>query len=194
MQIISPTSFDDVCARFRLDHPVARAHEANTNQDTDSALRLADVTFGCWSTVLLSRADIRSVLLPWHLSEGGARELVPRTGLTVGQAADLLRAQEADFTAANPVCSAKLTRFRTSAFTSVYLTTRPLPHDDYADLPTGDALVHLDGLHRLLAWELAGRLSPGEELTAYVAGDLAPLAGAAARDGAPNSTTGGLRP
>jgi Family of unknown function (DUF6309) len=183
-----------VCARFRLDHPVARAHEANTNQDTDSALRLADATFGTWSTIRLSRADIRSVLLPWHLSEGGGRELVPRTGLTVGQAADLLRAHEAEFTAANPVCSAKLTRFHTSPFTSIYLTTRPVPHDHYADLPTGDGLVHLDGLHRLLAWELAGRLPSREELTAYIAGALTPQAQAAASDSAPNADTGGLRP
>ncbi|MEU2655985.1 DUF6309 family protein [Streptomyces sp. NPDC007325] len=194
MQIIGPISFDKVCARFRLDHPVARPHDANTNQDADDALRLADTTFGTWSTVRLSRADVRSVLLPWHLSEGGGLELVPRTGRTVGQAADLLRAREAEFTAANPVCSAKLARFRTSAFTSLYLTTRPVPHDHYADLPTSDGLVHLDGLHRMLAWELAGRLSPREELTAYLAGDPTALARATAHDSAPYSTTGGLRP
>ncbi|MEE1752722.1 DUF6309 family protein [Streptomyces sp. SP18CS02] len=194
MQIIGPITFDEVRTRFRLDHPATRVHEANTNQDADSALRLADTTFGMWSTVRLSRTDIRSVLLPWHLSEGGGRELVPRSGLTVGQAADLLRAHETEFTAANPVCSAKLTRFRTSPFTSVYLTTRPVPHDHYAGLPTGDGLVHLDGLHRLLGWELAGRLSPHEELTAYIAGDLTPLARAAGSDSAPNATTGGLRP
>ncbi|GGV21887.1 DUF6309 family protein [Streptomyces spectabilis] len=194
MQIIGPTTFDEVRALFHRDHPVTRAHEVNTNEDADSALRLADATFGTWATIRLSRADVRSVLLPWHLSCGGGRELVPRTGLTVGQAADLLRAHEAEFTAANPVCTGKIARFRTAAFSSIYLTTRPIPHDHYADLPTDEGLVHLDGLHRLLAWELAGRLSPGAELTALIAGDLTPLAPTAASDSTPNATTGGPRP
>ncbi|MFD9902692.1 DUF6309 family protein [Streptomyces sp. NPDC059063] len=191
MQIIGPIPFDEVRARFRRDHPATRAHAANTNQSTDSVLRLADATFGTWSAIRLSRADIRSVLLPWHLSEGGGRELVPRTGLTVGQAADLLRAHEAEFTAANPVCTAKLTLFRTAPITSIYLTTRPVPHDHYAGLPTDDALVHLDGLHRLLAWELAGRLPSREELTACIAGDLTPrTAGNAAHR--PHRTSSGV--
>ncbi|MEW2523624.1 DUF6309 family protein [Streptomyces sp. NPDC047071] len=194
MHIIGPTTFDEVRARFHRDHPVGRAHEVNTNEDADSALRLADATFGTWSTIRLSRTDVRSVLLPWHLGCGGGRELVPRTGLTVGQAADLLRAHEAEFTAANPVCTGKIALFRGSAFSSIYLTTRPIPHDHYADLPTDDGLVHLDGLHRLLAWELAERLSTSEELTAYIAGDLTPLAPAAGGADAPNATTGGLRP
>ncbi|MEI5098113.1 DUF6309 family protein [Streptomyces sp. PmtG] len=194
MHIIGPTTFEEVRDRFHQDHPVTRAHEVNTNVDADSALRLADATFGTWSTIRLSRADVRSVLLPWHLGCGGGRELVPRTGLTVGQAADLLRAHEAEFTAANPVCTGKIALFRTAAFSSIYLTTRPIPHDHYADLPTDDGLVHLDGLHRLLAWELSGRLSPRAELPAYIAGDLAPLTPADDSTGAPNATTGGLRP
>ncbi|MFD8009531.1 DUF6309 family protein [Streptomyces sp. NPDC058955] len=194
MQIIGPTGFDEVATRFRQDHPVTRDHEANTNQDADSALTLADETFGSWSTVRLSRADIRSVLLPWHLSEGGGRELVPPTGLTVGQAADLLRAHETEFAAANPVCTGKLTRFRTAPITSIYLTTRPVPHEHYAGLPQGTGLVHLDGLHRLLAWELAGRLSPREDLLAYLAGDPTGPDPTAADDSAPHPISGGLRP
>ncbi|WP_063803462.1 DUF6309 family protein [Streptomyces silvensis] len=201
MHITGPTTFDEVLEHFRRDHSVALDHEVNTNQDADSALRLADATFGTWSEIRLSRDDVRSVLLPWHLGCGGGRELVPRTGLTVGQAADLLRADDAGFRAANPVCTAKVDRFRTTPFTSIFLTTRPIPHDHYADLPTDDGLVHLDGLHRLLAWELSGRLSPRAELPARIAGDLTPLAatatggtsGTPTSDSAPNVTTGGPR-
>lgn len=193
MQILGPVTFDEVLTGFHRDHSVARDHEANTNRDAQDALRLADETFGGWSKVRLSRAEIRTVMLPWHLSEGGGRELVPRSGRTVGQAADLLRAHAAEFAAANAVCTAKLTRFRTAPFTSVFLSTRPVPHDHYADLPTRDGLVHLDGLHRLLAWELAERLPAGEDFTAFVAGDLTPLTPLPASDSAPQATTGGRR-
>ncbi|MFH8795938.1 DUF6309 family protein [Streptomyces sp. NPDC017941] len=194
MQIIGPVTFDEVQAHFHRDHPVAREHDVNTNADADSALLLADTTFRTWSAVRLSRDDVRSVLLPWHIGCGGGRELVPPTGLTVGETAGLLRAHETEFAAANPVCTAKLTLFRTHPLSSIYLTTRPIPHDHYAGLPTDEGLVHLDGLHRLLAWELAGRLSPREELTAYIAGDLTRLAPATTSDSAPNATTGGPRP
>ncbi|MEU5979886.1 DUF6309 family protein [Streptomyces sp. NPDC047315] len=193
MEILAPVAFDEVRADFDRDHPVARDHEANTNQDAVDALALADRTFGGWSKVRLGHDELRTVMLPWHLSEGGGRELVPRSGRTIGQAADLLRAHAAEFAAANPVCQAKLDRFRTGPFTSVYLSTRALPHDDYADLPADTAPYHLDGLHRLLAWELSGRLAKAGGLTVLIAGDLTPLAPTAAGDGASQATTGGQR-
>ncbi|WP_181957470.1 DUF6309 family protein [Streptomyces paludis] len=188
VQIIGPVTFDEVLTAFRRDHPVARDHAANTNQDAENMLSLADRLFGGWSKARLSRAELRAVILPWHLSEGGARELVPRTGLTVGEAADLLRAHAAELSAANPLCTEKIARFRAAPFTSVYFSRGPVTHDDYADLRTGEGLVHLDGLHRLLAWELSGRLSarPAREDD----GPIAYLAGVPD----PNAAPGGRRP
>ncbi|KIF75396.1 hypothetical protein QR77_18815 [Streptomyces sp. 150FB] len=186
MQIMGPVTFDEVLTAFRQDHPVAREHGNNTNQDAENVLFLADKLFTTWSKARLSRADFRDVMLPWHLSEGGGFELVPRTGRTVGQAADLVRSRTAELATANPVCMAKITQFGDSPFSSVYLSTSPVTHDHYADLPTGEGLVHLDGLHRLLAWELSGRLSLTEELSVYIAGDLSP-------GSTPNATTGGRR-
>lgn len=170
MRVISTLSFDDVRALFLRDHPLERAHEANTNSDAESLLRLADAVFGKWWEVRLSREEVRAVMLPWHLADGGRLELVPRSGLTVKDTADMVRERNAEFEAANPVCMAKLARFRNGAGGSVFLSTRAVPHDDYAELPAGSALYHLDGLHRLIAWELEGRL-PADGLTAVVAGE-----------------------
>jgi hypothetical protein len=193
MQILGPVTFDEVLTAFRLDHPVAREHGNNTNQDAENVLFLADKLFSRWSKARLSRAEFRAVMLPWHLSEGGGFELVPRTGRTVGQAADLLRSRAAELAAANPVCTGKMTHFRDSPFTSVYLSTSAVTHDHYADLPTGEGLVHLDGLHRLLAWELSGRLALTEGLTVFVAGDLAPGATDFVSGSTTSATTGGRR-
>ncbi|WP_405752826.1 DUF6309 family protein [Streptomyces sp. NBC_01411] len=190
MEIMSPVTFDAVLTAFRQDHPVARDHGNNTNQDAENVLFLADKLFSTWSKARLSRAEFREVMLPWHLSEGGGFELVPRTGRTVGRAADLLRSRAAELAAANPDCTAKITQFRDSPFTSVYLSTSPVTHDHYADLPTDGGLVHLDGLHRLLAWELSGRLSLTEGLTVYIAGDPAP---GSVSGSTPNATPGGRR-
>ncbi|MER5768598.1 DUF6309 family protein [Streptomyces sp. NPDC001985] len=176
MKVVSPVTFDEVRTSFHRDHPAEREHEANTNQDADDALVLADEVFARWSKVLLSRTEVLDVMLPWHLSEGGGCDLVPRSGLTVGQAVRRLRSREAEWTEACPVCAAKLARFRDSPFTSIYLSTHPVPHEDYAGLSPGDGLVHLDGLHRMVAWELAQRLPLDDELTAFVAGDIAPHA------------------
>ncbi|MEW1724466.1 DUF6309 family protein [Streptomyces sp. NPDC093109] len=191
VQIIGPVTFDEVLTAFRRDHPAARDHEANTNQEAENMLSLADQIFGTWSKARLSRAEIRAVILPWHLSEGGAYALVPRTGLTIGQAADLLRSRAAELAAANPRCTAKIDRFRDSPFTSVYFSREPVPHSDYADLRTGEGLVHLDGLHRLLAWELAGRL--GGRLSGRLSrdddGPIAFIAGTPA----PHAPSGGRR-
>ncbi|KOG66327.1 DUF6309 family protein [Streptomyces varsoviensis] len=182
MRFVSSVTFDEVQREFRREHPVARQHQGNTNQDTENCLELADKSFGRWSEVRLCRADVLDVMLPWHLSEGGAYEMVPRTGLTVGQAARIVRARGTEWAGGNPVCTAKLDLFRDSAFTSLYLSTRPVPHDHYADVRVGDGFIHLDGLHRMVAWELSGRLPAGEELTAFIAGDISSRA-----------TTGGQR-
>ncbi|GAA2257271.1 hypothetical protein GCM10010232_53980 [Streptomyces amakusaensis] len=181
MHVVSSVTFDEVRSHFRRDHPVDREHEANTNQDAVNALELADATFGSWSRVSITGADVSEVMLPWHLSEGGGCELVPRSGLTVGGAVRLLRSREAEWSEANPVCRAKLDRFRDAPPTSIYLSTLPLPHEDYSGLTLGKGLVHLDGLHRMVSWELGRRLSPEQELTVFVAGDIAARA-----------TTGGL--
>ncbi|MRH93579.1 hypothetical protein GFY24_40365 [Nocardia sp. SYP-A9097] len=163
-------TFDEVLVRYRADHPVTRAHEGNSNQDGAENLLRAQKLSGTWSRVRLDRSEVLAVVLPWHLSEGGGQPLVPRTGLTVGQAAERIRSGGAEMARANPVCSAKLEWLSAAPMTPVYVSTRPVAHSDYADLAVDTGLIHVDGLHRMIAWELSGRLDAGAE--AYLAGAL----------------------
>ncbi|MEU3019051.1 DUF6309 family protein [Nocardiopsis sp. NPDC007018] len=176
MRLIETVPFSTVLEVYRGDHPVDRPHASNTNQDGEDVLRMADQLLGTWHRVLLSREEVLGVVLPWHLSEGGGRVLVPRSGRTVGEAADLVREGGARMAAANPVCSDKLALFREAPLTPVYLSTVPVPHPDYSDLETRTGLIHLDGLHRTVAWALSDRLPEDERTEAFVAGtpDTAP--------------------
>ncbi|TQF08036.1 hypothetical protein E6W39_00310 [Kitasatospora acidiphila] len=175
MRILAPVAFDRVRLAYLRDHPAERAHPGNSNRDGVENLWRAEQSLGCWHAVLLSRAEVLGVVLPWHTGEGGGYELVPRSGLTVAQTAAKLRARPTAIAAANPVCTAKLAFLADSPLTPVYLSTRAVPHCDYASVRPHGALVHVDGLHRMLAWELAGRLPEHERVEAFIAGDLGSL-------------------
>lgn len=177
MEIVTAVAYPEVHDAFLRDHPVGRAHEANSNMYGEENLDRADRIPGGWWRVRLSRADVLGVVLPWHLSEGGALELVPRSGLTVGQAADRIRSGGAAWATANPVCAAKLRLLRWAPFTPLFLGTEPVDHPDYADLEVRAGLIHIDGLHRMLSWELAGRLPSRAGLDGYLVGDPGVLAG-----------------
>ncbi|MFD5556131.1 DUF6309 family protein [Streptomyces sp. NPDC127068] len=172
MDIVTPVTFAEVLAAYLRDHPVERTHEANSNPEGVESLERADQLKGGWWHVRLSRADVLGVVLPWHLSEGGARELVPRTGLTVAEAAGRIRSDGPPWYRANPVCAAKLALLEWAPFTPVFLSTSPMDHSDYSDLLVREGLIHIDGLHRMISWELVGRLPEGAELDAFVSGTL----------------------
>ncbi|MGW2869013.1 DUF6309 family protein [Kitasatospora sp. NPDC001119] len=179
MEIVTAVAYPEVHDAYLRDHPVDRAHEANSNMYGEENLDRADRIPGGWWRIRLSRTDVLGIVLPWHLSEGGELELVPRSGLTVGEAAERIRAGGAAWTAANPVCAAKLRLLRWAPLTPVFLSTAPVDHSDYGDLVLRSGLIHLDGLHRMLAWELAGRLPERELLDGYLVGDPGVAAGPA---------------
>ncbi|MEV0530543.1 DUF6309 family protein [Kitasatospora sp. NPDC050463] len=172
VEVLGSATFAEVRSVYLRNHSAEQAHEANTNQDGEENLRRADELLGSWWRVRLARTEVLGVVLPWHLSEGGGIELVPRSGLTVRQAVDRVRAGGRTWAGANPVCAAKLALLKQAPLTPVYLSTAPVPHSDYSDLLVREGLIHLDGLHRMVAWELARRLPRGEWLDAFVAGDV----------------------
>lgn len=174
VEIGEPVDLASVTTAFLRAHPLDRVHDANTNTDGLANLRRADRLFGGWTRVRLTRPQVLEVMLPWHLSEGGELELVPRSGLTVGQAVDRIERWGTDFGAANPRCAAKLAMLRERPWSPVFLSRGAVDHSDYADLTIRDRLTHLDGLHRMLAWELAGRLDGPDGIEAYVAGAARP--------------------
>jgi hypothetical protein len=170
MRILAALDFEEVMQQFRGEHATGSAHEANTNGDGELHLLRAEALLGCWKKVLLGRAEIRSVVLPWHLSEGGGVPLVPKSGLSVAQAAATMRPMIERYATANPVCWRKMTRMRAAPFTPVYLSTEAVDVPQYSELETKHGLIHLDGLHRLVSWELHGLLTDETGVVAYVAG------------------------
>ncbi|MFE4017181.1 DUF6309 family protein [Streptomyces sp. NPDC059101] len=169
MRILETVTFDAVLRHFRAEHPVAREHDGNTNDEAEGHVRNAERLLGRWSRVLLGRQDVLDVMLPWHLGEGGDRELVPPTGMTVAEAAETLRSQQDAYARSNPVCWRKLLRQRTAPRTPLFLSARAVGGVDYEGLRVKEGVTHLDGLHRMIAWAAWHRLPEGEEIPAYVA-------------------------
>lgn len=176
MRVLESVSFDHVLQRFRHDHAVDREHEANTNGDGESHLFLADALLGEWTRVLLGPRHLRGVVLPWHESEGGDIALVPKTGLRVADAARRLGAMRSDYSGKSPVCWRKLARVAGAPLSSIFLSVRAVTSEDYADLYIKEGLIHLDGLHRMIAWELDGLLAEHGLVEAYIAGPRDSLA------------------
>lgn len=173
MRFIDKIEFEEVLEAFCLEHSTERAHDENTNPEAERALNLANAQMGEWRKALVRREDILNVILPWHISCGGKTELVPKSGMTVGQAAAKIAGMGEAFARENPVCYQKLQRMGKQPLTPLFLSTRAIEKDDYRDLERKEGLVHIDGLHRMIAWELNGRLSGQVEVEAYVAKPIA---------------------
>ncbi|ADH66896.1 DUF6309 family protein [Nocardiopsis dassonvillei] len=176
MQILEPVTPDTVIRRFRATHPLEDEVSRATNTYAESALTLATRQLGGrWHRVALDREDVLSVLLPWHTGEYGERELVPPAGATVAETLGTLTDWGREYPASNPVCWGKLDWHTGAARAPLFLSSRALDHPFYERLERTDAVTHLDGLHRMLAWALADRLPSRPLLEAYLAGPLPDL-------------------
>lgn len=135
----------------------------------------ADTQLRQWNKVLLGRQDILRVTLPWHISEGGNVKLVPKSGLTVEQAVKKLSSIKDRYAKESPVCWNKIFRTDRTRFSPIFLSTKAITapyYAGYTELEIKAGLVHLDGLHRMVAWELNGLLADSVQVEAYVAGNL----------------------
>ncbi|MFE7134417.1 DUF6309 family protein [Streptomyces sp. NPDC057638] len=181
MRVLQTVGFEAVLSRFQREHPYDASDETNFNDDAEVNLHRAQEELGGrWHRVLLEGPEIWPVVLPWHLGEDGEVELIPKTGLTVAEATERLTALGTGYARANPMCAVKLDRQTGAERLALYLSTRPISGPDYADMTARGGLIHMDGLHRMLAWAQAGLLSPGTWIEAYVAGlDPAQVAGRA---------------
>lgn len=173
---IRTVPFPEVLAHFEQNHPVQDANTENTNAHARACLEMANerVT-GAWALVSLDSADAREIILPHHISEGGTLPLIPPTGMTLGAAADKIREiGEQVYASANPVCWKKLEYWFKRYDMPLFLSVVTVDHSDYQSVvvPSG-RLVHLDGLHRLIAWDLSGYLRSNtvrHPVHAYIAG------------------------
>lgn len=171
MRVLEAVTFEAVMSHFGREHLYDEEDESNSNDEAETHIRNAQLTLrGLWHRVLLEGTEVLDVVLPWHLGEDGEVELIPKTGLTVAAAASRLAAAGASYARTNPLCALKLARQTHARPRPLFLSTRAVPGRDYEALTVRAGLIHLDGLHRMLAWELAGRLVPGRWIEAYVAG------------------------
>jgi hypothetical protein len=160
---------------FDESHPI---NPDNTNGHARNMLALANEKFGgMWGFQTLGREDVLNIFLPHHISEGGAIGLIPPSGLTLREATDKLRKITIPaYQSANPVCWQKITYWMENYPSPIFLSLGTVAHSDYENFAGHEGhLIHLDGLHRLLGWAIAGKLDPdkyerGEKVTAYVAG------------------------
>ncbi|MFE0423141.1 DUF6309 family protein [Streptomyces sp. NPDC058953] len=191
MRVLAPVPFERVLTTFVRDNPYVPDEAYNTNDDAEENLCHAQLSLGRWYHVLLDHSDVLEIVLPWHMGEYGAIELIPPEGASVGVVAARIRELGAEYAAGNPVCAAKLDHHAEGPMGPLYLSTRAIPGADYERLVVREGLVHLDGLHRVLAWVGAGRLDGDTLVEAYVAmdavmdvpGESAGDATAAAEDG-----------
>lgn len=180
MKVLETVPFTAVFDRFRHEHAADRDHVRNSNAEGEELLRLADAVPGEWVRVTLDRQDVLGVMLPWHTGEGGDFELVPPAGLTVADAVERLRAEDERYRLANPVCADRLAWLVDAPASPLFLCTRAVETVDYAGLAVREGVIHLDGLHRMIAWESSGRLAAGAPVEAYLAGVPAGYASAPA--------------
>ncbi|WP_405739327.1 DUF6309 family protein [Streptomyces sp. NBC_01525] len=171
MRILEAVRFGTVIDHFAEAHPFDASDQANTNDEAEGHLRNAHRELGGrWHHVLLEGPEVRGVVLPWHLGEEGGAELIPKSGLTVADAAERLAMWGTSYALSNPLCAFKLARQSAASGGPLFLSTRPVSGIDYEGLVAREGLIHLDGLHRMLAWARAGHLAPGNWFPAYVAG------------------------
>ena len=127
-----------------------------------------------WREIELPAAEALEIWLPAHAGEpcrGDRVALTPPGGLTVREAAARLAEIRGEYQQANPSCWARINEAAAAPFSTLILTTAPLDTDDHRHLTRlPGALYHLDGFHRLIAWALAGRLTPEVTLRGHVAG------------------------
>jgi hypothetical protein len=176
---IKGVSTAEVLRVFDQHHPV---RPENSNGYARCLLQNAAQQFGdVWAHMVLSRGDVLEIILPPHHDGrgGGQIELIQASGLTVSAATEKLRGIILSYQASNTVCWEKIAYWMGLYPSPVFLSAGPVTSNiDYQHLTDHRGhLIHLDGLHRLIAWGLSGKLDPDQydkqqSVEAYVAGWL----------------------
>jgi len=165
-------NFSEVLTQFRFYHSGNKEHEKNTNNYAEKSLIIANELLKEWYKVSLKRKDILQVILPWHESEGGKAKLIPKTGLTVAKTVEKLRALEDSYKQESPICWNKIFTMSKVSFTPIFLVTQAINTEEYKSLDIKRGLIHLDGLHRMISWELNNLLTENVSIETYIAGPL----------------------
>jgi len=167
--MIRAVTSDQVLSAFDRDHPTK---PDGSNEYARGLLIKADQQFGgTWTQVSLSQKDICGIILPPHRH---GTELIPISGMTVSAAVEKVKRAK-DYQSANPCCWKVIAHWMELYPSPVFLSIAPVTNCTDHQYLTGyqGHLIHLDGLHRLIAWGLSGKLDPAtykNGVGAYVAG------------------------
>lgn len=152
-----PLSLDDVLA----DIARGRSLTEGSGPWTVDILKQADRRCGGqWHDVHVPLRVLRDERLPAHAGEpckGDTLQLVPEGGATVEETAQYLLGHVAQYRANNPSCWGRIRQAIDEPMSVIVLSA-----DDKGYV--------LDGLHRLIAWQLAGRLDAAGTARGFVAG------------------------
>lgn len=181
MEVVGQVTFTEVLESYvqastGVRRPLGAALHGNGGFRRSAAIRkndrfgarnliLADRSAADWVLVRLKHQEVLGIVLPWH--EVGGIELVPPAGCTLAEALDRLGELERLYRKASPHFWETIEILERADLSPIFLSTSPIESEDYARI-TRTGLIHLDGLHRLLAWGRSGRLD-GVEIEAYVA-------------------------
>ena len=141
---------------------------------TSGFLEQADRQFGgAWREVGLTGPEAAAIVLPAHAGEPchGDRLTLSGPGQTVAAAADAIGRLGDAYAAANATCWSRIARASRDPFSTLILTPAPLDLAEYRGVEARPGrLYHLDGLHRLIGWAMAGRLTSDARITAFLVG------------------------
>lgn len=166
--------FKEVMDNFEQEHG---NYKDGTNSISRDYLNKADKEIvrkndGGWLFVNLSYATAMKVLLPKHCHDDVA--LVRRCGDTAKDALKVYEGWSEQIKRNNPLCSGSLAYHLANPNKKpIFLTVEPIdvPYDYYSLLKnpelTEGRLVHLDGLHRLVAMAINGNRE--STISAYIA-------------------------
>ena len=166
--------FSEVMDNFEQEHG---SYRDDTNSISREYLNKADKEIvkkndGGWLFVNLSYATAMKVLLPQHCHEDIA--LVSRCGDTAKDALKIYKRWSEQTKRNNPLCSGSLAYHLANPNKKpIFLTVEPIDEPyDYSRLLenpelTEGRLVHLDGLHRLVAMAINGNQE--STISAYIA-------------------------
>lgn len=168
--------FSTVLEHFDREHDLSETREwarelINTVNDFYS---------GEWHSAKLPNDLVRSnITLMYHHHPLEGEPLVPEIGATVAETSARFREIENSYHACNNKCCEHIKSLQASPFSHLILASNDgrfkIPDQYQQKLQQRPGtFLHIDGLHRMIAWDLAGRLSDSNDgsVEAYIAGPI----------------------
>jgi len=138
---------------------IYHTYHGHQNEYEERILKAANLFFGSWKQVSIPLDEIGKLVLPFHIERESRRLVIPPQGEILEEAYQrLLVVGKKDYETKNPFCFGKVMFqkkriieegpgtffFSLGPFTTFSITYQQIEEQE-------NSLVHLDGLHRLLA-------------------------------------------